>query len=153
MSNACLLSKHDWGTIFWSYVHTICVIDGKEGIRERSVLVKEILEKMDMLIFCKTCINSYTELRKKYPLDDINLDKPMELFRWSVNIHNEINKKLNKPEYTYEQAVHIWATHRCREKSVNIVSEQQLSEEFVRAEIYNNCGPIDVNIVRLPVMF
>lgn len=152
MSNACLLSKHDWGTIFWTYIHTICVIDGKDGIRERSERAKEILEKIDLLIFCKQCIKSYTDLLIQYPLGDIDLDKPMELFRWTVKVHNEINKKLNKPEYTYEQAVNVWSTHRCREMSINIVSKEELSTEFVKSEIYNNCGPIDVNIVKLPHM-
>jgi Erv1 / Alr family len=153
MSNACLLSKHDWGTIFWSYIHTITVIDGKEGIRERSERAKEILSGMGFLVFCKTCRNEYEDMLKKYPLDNVDLDKPMALFAWTVKIHNEVNKKLNKPEFTVEQATHIWSIHRSREKSININSKEQIHEEFVRNEIYNNCGPIDVNIVRLSHLF
>ena len=35
----------------------------------------------------------------------LNLEKPLVLFHWSWQVHNKINKKLNKPTITYEEAL------------------------------------------------
>jgi hypothetical protein len=36
------------------------------------------------------------------------MNERMVLFKWSVDLHNEVNQKLNKQTWTYEQAVDHW---------------------------------------------
>lgn len=35
-------------------------------------------------------------------------DSPEEWFRWTVEFHNLVNRKLNKPELTLDEALAIW---------------------------------------------
>jgi hypothetical protein len=50
---------------------------------------------------CKYCANHYAEKIKANP---IRLGSQTELFQWTVDIHNSVNKDNKKKIYTYEQA-------------------------------------------------
>jgi hypothetical protein len=39
---------------------------------------------------------------EKYPISP-HLDRKSDLFKWTILLHNEVNKSLNKPEYTMNQ--------------------------------------------------
>ena len=41
---------------------------------------------------------------KDFPIQD-SLTNNKELFQWTVDIHNEVNKESNKREYSYEEAI------------------------------------------------
>lgn len=49
------------------------------------------------------CKNNWKELKKTLNLDNI-FDTPENFFKWSVNAHNAVNKKLSKRIVSYEEA-------------------------------------------------
>jgi hypothetical protein len=56
-----------------------------------------------MLIPCEICFKEYYDALEK--INGLDVYKPMELFRWSWQLHNNVNKKLGKREIEYEEAV------------------------------------------------
>jgi hypothetical protein len=57
---------------------------------------------------CGTCGRHFAEVLKESPLPetgDIEV-----LFKWSVDVHNMVNKKLEKPVVSYEEAKEFWLT-------------------------------------------
>ena len=45
----------------------------------------------------------------QYKADDPpDFSSPEAFFAWGVNLHNSVNRKLGKPELTYEEALSIW---------------------------------------------
>ena len=55
---------------------------------------------------CPTCKLAYKIYIDK--LDTLDI-KPLYLFYWSVDLHNYVNKKLGKKEWTYAEALQKWS--------------------------------------------
>lgn len=51
---------------------------------------------------CNRCAKNFEEILQANP---IRYD---DYFRWSVEVHNAVNRKLSKPELTVEEAAGIW---------------------------------------------
>ena len=84
-------SNSHWGTHIWNYIHTISIIDfvDSQDNLYHSKLVYEILKILKFP--CKTCQNEYDN---EFNNIDINqLSSSMYLFKWSWNLHNNINIK------------------------------------------------------------
>ena len=97
--------KQHWGPPLWAFIHTICVIDFEHNdsfVEDATSHVKNLVH----VIPCKYCKEKYKMFLDRLPSYDIY--KSMELFRWSVDLHNHVNRHLNKPEITYEAAVDLW---------------------------------------------
>jgi len=105
-----LRPKFQWGTHLWSYIHTITVID-YANCENSTIKAIEILKNIKNVIQCPVCVKKYEEHLNK--LDSIDPSQPMVLFQWAFELHNDVNKKLNKPEITYEEAINIWCNKIC----------------------------------------
>lgn len=103
------IPKNSWGSYLWGFIHTITIIDF-ENNKEYNDKTKEQLVNIRDCIPCYKCKNLYKEYLEK--LDNLDMTKSLVLFYWSVDLHNEVNKKLNKPEWTYHQALNEWANKR-----------------------------------------
>ena len=51
------------------------------------------------------CKDGYQQILGELPPD---FTTPEAFFRWGVALHNAVNRKLGKPELTYEEALSIW---------------------------------------------
>ncbi len=99
-------NKH-WGNHLWLFIHIISIVDcldSKDTLRI-SMNSIECLKSLGNCIPCHKCREEWKNGLAE--LDTLNLSISMELFRWSWRIHNKINKKLDKPEITYEEAISI----------------------------------------------
>jgi hypothetical protein len=97
--------KNSWGPVIWNFIHTISIIDFLEN--EMYVnQVKKYLQSVFNILPCEHCCETYKIWIDK--LDTIDINERMVLFKWSVDLHNEVNQKLNKQTWTYEQAVEHW---------------------------------------------
>ena len=98
-------SNSHWGTHIWNYIHNITIIDFylPEDNFHHSTIIYDVLKNLKFS--CKKC---QIEYEKELDNIDTNLLKnSMYLFKWSWNLHNKINEKLNKPIITYEEALNI----------------------------------------------
>lgn len=98
-------AKYNWGTWLWGYIHTICIID-TEDMKTNVDLCISRLKALSSLFPCKECYKHFYEYIAK--LDYIDVYKPMELFKWSVDLHNSVNQKLGKQQITYDKAMREW---------------------------------------------
>ena len=99
------IPKDHWGIHLWGFIHTITIIDydkiDDNILRNKHAIV--VLKELKDCIPCPTCHDTYKEMLEK--LDQIDLERPLGLFYWSVDLHNIVNNKLNKPTWTYEKAL------------------------------------------------
>jgi hypothetical protein len=65
---------------------------------------KEFFESFTHLIPCPTCKLHYSEHLKELPITP-SLDNRKDLFKWTVDMHNLVNKDLGKPEYTEADSI------------------------------------------------
>lgn len=106
--------KYHWGIHLWGFIHTISIID-YENNEPYVIKIIENLKALSGAIPCHKCIALYEEHLKKLDgtdgTDGIAKTESMVLFKWSVDLHNAVNRKHQKPEWTYEQAITEWTTH------------------------------------------
>ena len=86
-----------WGPFFWHTMHIVSLGYPKKPSYAEKRAAKEFYESFIHLIPCPTCKLHYADNLKEIPVSP-SLDTKEDLFRWTVKMHNMINKQLGKPE-------------------------------------------------------
>lgn len=82
-----------WGPHFWMTLHIACL-----GCQDAKVLV-DFVEGYKEIIPCLSCREHFEQVLVDNPVPEAD-----DLFKWSVDVHNIVNKRLGKPEFSYEDA-------------------------------------------------
>ena len=104
MSKVCR-SKTHWGNHLWGFIHSITVIDYENNVNYNKKSI-DILRNIIYIFPCPKCKDMYQSYLNKLELLDVR--KPMTLFYWSIDLHNAVNVKLNKPTWSYDRAKEKW---------------------------------------------
>jgi hypothetical protein len=98
--------KFHWGNWLWGFIHTITIIDNSNNIQQNQLIIHKLIGIKDIFP-CSICENTYKYYLTK--LNTIDFRESMALFYWSVDLHNTVNSKLNKPLWSYDQALSKWS--------------------------------------------
>jgi hypothetical protein len=99
-----------WGPAFWFTLHTSAVYypeNPSNIVRER---MKNRILAIPYEVPCSVCrphASSFIETRRE-KLDQI-VSNRHELGKFYVDFHNAVNKRHNKPEWTYEKAFEVYS--------------------------------------------
>ncbi len=93
-----------WGPIFWMTIHIVALGYSENPSYSEKKAAKEFFESLQHLLPCPTCREHYIENLKERPITPF-LDNRRDLFKWTVELHNAVNKKLGKPEVTEQEAL------------------------------------------------
>jgi hypothetical protein len=74
-------------------LHIACL-----GCQDAKVLV-DFVEGYKEIIPCLSCREHFEQVLVENPVPEAG-----DLFKWSVDVHNIVNKRLGKPEFSYEDA-------------------------------------------------
>lgn len=96
---------YHWGPGLWNFLHTITIVDYQNNEMFNKNVLKNLMVVAD-IIPCKHCAAHYNKFLEQ--LDSVDLTKSMVLFYWTVDLHNEINKRLGKVVLSYDKAIDIW---------------------------------------------
>jgi cbb3-type cytochrome oxidase subunit 3 len=92
-----------WGPSLWNSIHYIALgypeNNPSDNISSKYV---QFFKSLSVVIPCDECKIHFNQMLINYPP---NLKSKETLFKWSVDIHNLVNKRLNKKELTYEEAI------------------------------------------------
>ena len=93
-----------WGPPFWFFMHTIAMNypDRANDVTKRKYY--EFVQNLPLFIPNVEMGNRFSRLLDKYPVTPY-LDKRESFIRWTVFIHNKINKIAGKPEMDFEEAI------------------------------------------------
>lgn len=98
-----------WGPCVWrGAIHMIAL-----GYPERPTPIdrstyKAYYAELWKVLPCGRCSVNYRRHLDELPIDGF-LGSGKDLFEWTVRLHNIVNRELNKPEYTVEQALRMYA--------------------------------------------
>tara|TARA_B110000285_G_C15139583_1_gene629809 strand:- start:91 stop:525 length:435 start_codon:yes stop_codon:yes gene_type:complete len=98
------LDSKIWGPYYWFVLITIAMT---YPIHPNDVIKKkyfEFLHNLPIFIPDTKISNQFSEMLDIYPVSSY-LDNRESLIRWVHFIHNQINKKLNKPEISLQEAL------------------------------------------------
>jgi len=96
-------NPNKWGRQAWHFIHMVALSYPPE-----EVLTKEIKEKyynfFESLGYTLPCPYCSLHFREKFKKNPPPLNNREELFRWTVDMHNSVNKDNGKTEISYEEA-------------------------------------------------
>ena len=98
-----------WGPFFWHTMHILALGYPNTPTYAEKRAAKEFFESLQHLIPCPVCRQHYTDYLKENPLTP-SLDTRKDLFTWTINLHNTVNKQLGKPEFTEMESINFYHT-------------------------------------------
>ena len=110
------LSPTVWGPFFWHTIHIAALGYPKEPTYTEKRAAKEFFENLQFLIPCSVCRDHYSNHMKTKPITTF-LDRRADLFRWTIDIHNEVNKALEKPTWTEQEVLAYYQKLGQRDRS------------------------------------
>tara|TARA_B100000780_G_C20922665_1_gene367625 strand:+ start:150 stop:554 length:405 start_codon:yes stop_codon:yes gene_type:complete len=93
-----------WGPHAWIFLHSVTMNYPKNPTQQDKQRYREFFKSMERVLPCEKCAYHYSKHIDEFPIDPA-LESRDTLVRWLIQIHNEVNISLNKPEYTYEQVI------------------------------------------------
>lgn len=93
-----------WGPFFWHTIHIIALGYPKNPTYTDKKCAKEFYESLVNLLPCSVCRDHYREHLLQNPITPF-LDSRTDLIKWTIEIHNKVNKTLGKKEWTLEQVL------------------------------------------------
>lgn len=84
-----------WGPYYWGMLHIAALANAPE--------FPELVQMFPGLLPCSTCSADFKKIVETTPLTG-------NYFMWSVDVHNQVNAKLGKPQVSYEDAHRRWTT-------------------------------------------
>lgn len=119
-----------WGSQAWRKFHTKALYYPDNPTPQDRHQIRNFYEReFYSEIPCDTCRTSYIQFIRQHP---IRSNSRTELFNWSIDIHNMVNKKLNKKQITYTEAYAIWLGPSA------IIPPQQINPSYMP---YGNMNP------------
>ena len=120
-----------WGPFFWHTIHITAIGYPKDPSYAHKKAAKEFFESLGQLIPCSICREHYMTHLQKMPISP-HLDRRDDLFRWTVNLHNEVNESLGKPRVTEAESLLYYRRIGARDKSP-VIDQAVLDEMDYRS--------------------
>lgn len=118
-----------WGPFFWHTIHLVALGYPKEPTYAEKKAAREFYESLIHLIPCPTCKLHYADHLKQTPVQP-SLDTRKDLFTWTVDLHNKVNRSLGKREVTEQEAIAFYSTLGERGRSPVWTPEDVQSLEY-----------------------
>jgi hypothetical protein len=100
-----MITTKIWGPYGWKYFHFVALAYPLNPTEEDKINYYNFYIFFGKTLPCQNCINNYNEHLQKYPLTNNILSTKDTLLKWTIDIHNEVNKKLDKKIYNYDDAI------------------------------------------------
>jgi hypothetical protein len=122
-----------WGPLFWHTIHIVALGYSDQPTYAQKKAAKEFYESLAFLIPCPVCREHYETHLQKNPLTP-HLDRRDDLFRWTVNVHNEVNQLLGKPRLLESDVIYYYRRIGAR-NSTPVIHQDTLDEIDLRSMI------------------
>ena len=98
------MKPEKWGPYYWGALHLAAL-----GCPDAQVL-RTFIECYKTVLPCISCRAHFTQVLDENPVPDSS--DPMAIFKWSVDVHNLVNIRLEKSTVTYDEAFAIWTDQK-----------------------------------------
>lgn len=105
-----------WGSQAWHFIHSVAITFPANPTETDKENYLQFFKSLENVLPCPFCAEHYKENMAKIPP---RFDNSKELFEWSVDMHNEVNKANNKPVLTYEEAYNEFEHNLNIDKYIN----------------------------------
>ena len=96
-----------WGPHGWKFIHMIALAYPDNPTNDNKKNYKNFFTGIQYILPCSICRDNYKKHLKDFPLTNKILNSRELLIKWTIDIHNMVNKETGKPELKYEDALKI----------------------------------------------
>ena len=96
-----------WGPHGWQFLHSITLAYPDNPTLEDKNNHAQFFNGIQNILPCQSCRDHYTQNLQALPVEQ-HLENKESLFRWLVDIHNRVNVKNNKREYSYDEVTKLY---------------------------------------------
>ena len=95
------ISPKRWGREGWKFIHYVALTYPSKPTEQDKAKYLKFFESLQDVLPCEICAAHFRQNMKEYP---IKMGSNRELFNWTVDIHNIVNKQNGKKILTYDEA-------------------------------------------------
>lgn len=103
-----MISRDIWGSHFWNTIHFVALGLPHNPEASDKQAYKSFYTNLVHIIPCQECADHLRENFSKLPNIDDYLNSPRELFNWTVQLHNVVNKMLGRREWSQSYAYYYY---------------------------------------------
>lgn len=136
-----------WGKYFWTTLHLVALGYDDKPTLEMRKNYEDFFLNFYKVIPCKKCAINYKRHLSELPIYPY-LDSKQNLFKWTVLLHNIVNRELGKQQWNLEYAyVYYTSTQSFLNVDHTINENQNLNNKKSKSSIEMQYIMIGVNII------
>jgi len=97
----------EWGPSAWSFMHYTALKYPMNPMEEDKKHYFIFYHNLQFILPCTRCADHYQKNLLELPIQPA-LENNKTLFKWTVDMHNRVNKDLGKAEVTHEDALNMY---------------------------------------------
>lgn len=91
-----------WGPCGWKFLHYISLGYPKNPSLDQKRYYREFIQSLPYILPCRSCREHFHKTLKCYDITKV-INSRKEMFEFFVDAHNQVNRKNNKPVYSYQK--------------------------------------------------
>ena len=97
-----------WGPHGWKFIHMIALAYSPTPTAEQKQHYREFFTVLQYILPCSICANNYARhFTIELPFTDEVLANRDNLVKWTIDLHNLVNKETGKKPIPYEEALQL----------------------------------------------
>lgn len=116
-----------WGKYMWMSIHLIALGYPNNPSQEDKNAYYTYFNELHKVIPCVACSNNYLQHISDMPLTETVLSSRKNLFDWTIDLHNVVNKMLGKEVISKEHAYNIFTSQITKQNDFMTNAFQSLS--------------------------
>jgi hypothetical protein len=96
-----------WGPHGWKFIHFVALGYPDNPSEETKKHYQQFFESIQFILPCQSCATHYQKNIQRVPISEYLKDRDT-LMRWTIDLHNEVNKQQQKPTLSYEEALKLY---------------------------------------------
>ena len=126
-----MIGPSSWGPHGWKFIHMVALGYPQIPSEDQKKNYRVFFEILQHVLPCSICSNNYSMHLKELPLTDEILSNSDNLLKWTVDLHNIVNKEKGKKVYDYDEAKRLILSNfmelKTNEKPNNLIYTNNLT--------------------------
>ena len=145
------MNKNIWGKYFWNTIHIAALSYPSNPTPEDSETYTKFFNIIGDVLPCKKCSMNYKRHLVEIPIFQY-LENKQELFKWTILLHNIVNRELGRSQWNieYAQMYYMNLEDHQKQKDLKVSDDKKADKECNRFEAKNYHIPyimITINII------
>jgi hypothetical protein len=99
------MKNSQWGPAAWLFLHSVSFQYPETPNDQEKNNYKIFFESLQNILPCPNCREHYQKNLKENPM---NLESRESLIKWVIDLHNLVNQKNSKKEYSYDEVKDLY---------------------------------------------